>query len=80
MENDNKDTLKEIIAEMKTLEKDMADFKKHVETIKTAPQEKDAEVIGDDHKKLVSDLEEIAELIENLPKKWEMVSKIKDTL
>jgi hypothetical protein len=80
MKDQENDPIKEIIAEMQALEKDIADFKKHVETIKAAPQEKDAEVIGDDHKKLVTDLEEIANLIEDLPKKWEMVSKIKDTM
>jgi hypothetical protein len=80
MKDQKNDPIKKIIAEMKTLEKDMSDFKKHVETIKAAPAEKDAEVIGNDHIKLVSDLEEISNLIENLPKKWEMVSKIKDTM
>ena len=66
----NKD-LQNLISEIKSLEDDLEEYKKGIQKIKGAPCDKDADVVGFQHEELVAELEDIANKLEELPKKWE---------
>jgi len=70
--NDSSKTeIQNIISEIKSLENDLEEFKKSVQKIKDAPRDKEADVVGPQHEEIVTELEEIAKILEGLPKKWE---------
>ena len=65
----NKD-LKNLVSEIKSLEKDLEEYKKGIQKIKDAPLDKDADVVGPQHKELITELEDISKKLEALPNKW----------
>lgn len=67
----SKTEIQNIISEIKSLENDLGEFKKSVQKIKNAPNDKEADVVGSQHEELVTELEEIAKILEELPQKWE---------
>ncbi len=71
--NSNKD-LQNLISEIRSLEDDLEEYKKGIQKIKDAPCDKDADVVGAQHEELVAELEDIANKLEELPKKWENLS------
>ena len=74
--NPSKPSLQNLISEIKSLENDLEEYKKGIQKIKDAPRDKDADVVGPQHEELVAELEDIANKLEELPKKWE--KEIKD--
>jgi ElaB/YqjD/DUF883 family membrane-anchored ribosome-binding protein len=62
--------ISKIISEIESLHADLDAFKKGIEEIEKYPKEKNAESVGYHHENLVTDLKQIADTIENLPKKW----------
>ena len=72
----SKKDLQNLIYEIRSLENDLEEYKKHIQKIKEAPCDKEADVVGSQHEELLAELEDIANKLEELPKKWE--EKIKD--
>ena len=72
----SKKDLQNLISEIKSLEEDLEGYKKGIQKIKDAPCDKSADVVGAQHEELVAELEDIANKLEDLPKKWE--KEIKD--
>ena len=72
----SKKDLQNLISEIRSLENDLEEYKKGIQKIKEAPCDKNADVVGSQHKELVAELEDIAKQLEELPKKWG--EKIKD--
>ena len=66
-----KPPLQNLISEIRSLEDDLEEYKKGIQKIKDAPHDKDANVVGSQHEELVAELEDIANKLEELPKKWE---------
>ena len=62
--------LQSLISEIRSLENDLEEYKKDIQKIKDAPYDKDADVVGAQHEELVAELEDIANKLEELPKKW----------
>ena len=69
--NTSKKDLQNLISEIKSLENDLEEYKKEIQKIKDAPHNKEADVVGSQHEELVAELEDIANKLEELPKKWE---------
>ena len=69
--NPSKTGLQNLISEIRSLESDLEEYKKGIQKIKDAPYDKDADVVGSQHEELVAELEDIANKLEGLPKKWE---------
>ena len=69
----NKD-LQHLISEIRSLEDDLEEYKKGIQKIKDAPCDKDADVVGAQHEELVAELEDIANKLEELPKKWDKLN------
>ena len=67
----SKTDLQNLISEIRSLEDDLEEYKKGIQKIKDAPCDKDADVVGAQHEELVAELEDIANKLEELPKKWE---------
>ncbi|MCK5592441.1 MAG: hypothetical protein KAI72_10845 [Candidatus Pacebacteria bacterium] len=73
--NPSKIEIQNLISEIRSLESDLEEYKKHIQKIKDAPYDKDADVVGAQHEELVAELEDIANKLEELPKKWEKETK-----
>ena len=69
--NPSKKDLQNLISEIRSLENDLEEYKKGIQKIKDAPCDKEADVVGSQHEELVAELEDIANKLEELPKKWE---------
>ena len=67
---DSKTEIQNLISEIRSLEGDLEKYKKDIQKIKDAPIDKDADVVGPQHEELVAELEDIANKLEELPKKW----------
>ena len=71
------DEVQKIISEISSLEDDLKEFRNSIRRIQYAPHEKpgESEIVGTQHEELVKELEDIANKIEELPKKWESKEK-----
>ena len=69
--NPSKKDLQNLISEIRSLEEDLEEYKKGIQKIKDAPCDKEADVVGSQHEELIAELEDIANKLEELPKKWE---------
>ena len=61
----------QIISEIQSLKNDVSEFRSTIQKMKEAPHEKNAETVGSQHNELITELEDIANTLENLPEKWE---------
>ncbi|MCK5027299.1 MAG: hypothetical protein KAS07_02690 [Candidatus Pacebacteria bacterium] len=70
---ENSKEMQKLISEITSLEDDLKEFRKSIKKVKDAPYKKqgESEVVGTQHEELVTELEDIANRLEELPKKWE---------
>ncbi len=71
-EKESSEELQNLISEISSLENDLKDFRNSIRRIQYAPHEKpgESEIIGTQHGELITELEDIANKLEELPKKW----------
>ena len=62
--------IEKLICEFNSLKKDLETYKKSIQKIKNAPKDKNAIVVGPQQKELVTELENIAKKLKELPQKW----------